>query len=294
MKVSVVTATYNRCNTLERLYNSLINQSNSNFEWIIIDDGSTDGTYKWLNELKNNVNKFAVQILTQENSGKHVAINRALDIANGELFFIVDSDDILPTDAIDVIVRRFDQFNKNKDNVIGISALKADMYNRPIGNSFKKLDFLDIVNTERKKYGISGDRAEVFFTCELKKYKFPVFENEKFISEAVIWNKMAYEGKKLRFVNDIIYNCEYQENGLSNNIEKAFLRNWSGYSYYVNQEILYRKTLFRKVSIVCAYRRLAEKKELSNKEIRNNLSNASEKIILLSKLLYGPYKLFVK
>ena len=101
-RITVCTPTFNRAYILDKLYNSLLFQSFKNFEWLIVDDGSTDNTEsivkEWIN--KNNI---CIRYYKKENGGKHTAINYGLDLALGELFFTVDSDDYLTNDALYII-----------------------------------------------------------------------------------------------------------------------------------------------------------------------------------------------
>ena len=123
---------------------------------------------------------------------------------------------------------------------------------------------------------------------------FPVFKDEKFISEATVWNKIAHDGYKLRFVNDVVYFCEYLENGLSKNIQEVFLKNWKGYSFYVNQEIMYRTGIFSKLTIILAYIKLAKIKGINLKNIKKEINNAPIILIILSRLLQFPYMIVSK
>ena len=89
--ITVFTPTYNRAYIIENLYRSLQNQTTSDFEWLVIDDGSKDNTKElFTNWILENTN-FPIRYYKVENGGKHRAINKATDIANGKLFFIVDS-----------------------------------------------------------------------------------------------------------------------------------------------------------------------------------------------------------
>lgn len=294
MKLTICTALYNRELLIKRLYESLRNQTNQEFEWIIVDDGSVDKSYSTVQSFLQEQNKFLIKIYKQNNAGKHVAINRGIDYATGDLFFIVDSDDYLPKDAVEKIYKQFRNLN-DADKIAGISAIKAYNEENIVGKSFDAgLDYIDISNLERKKHGIIGDRAEVYYTSVLRRYMFPVFENEKFISEATVWNKIAYDGYKLRFTNDIIYYCEYLENGLSKNIQNVFLKNWNGYSFYVNQEIKFRKGIYNKLTIILAYVKLAKMKGNDLKDIKSQIDNAPLVLVIMAVLLQSSYRIVTK
>ena len=294
MMLTIFTPLYNREILVKRLYESLTSQTNQNFEWLVVDDGSTDNSYAVVNSILHNENKFTIRLYTQKNSGKHVAINTGIDKAEGNIFFIVDSDDYLPNDAVEKIYKYFEHI-KNCEIVVGISAVKAYDTRSVVGTSFSdQAEFIDISNLERREHGITGDRAEVYYTSILKKYRFPVFENEKFISEATVWNKIAYDGYKLRFVNDILYFCEYLDAGLSKNIKKVFLNNWNGYTFYVNQEIKYRKHILNKFTILLAYIQLAKEKKITLKIIKRQLDNVPVLLLIVAFFLQLPYRLVIK
>ena len=160
--ITVFTPCYNRAHTIERLYHSLVLQTNKNFEWIIVDDGSTDNTEQIVNVFIKESNDFPICYFKKDNGGKHTAINFGVQKANGEAFFIVDSDDWLPKNAIDRIIYYFDQI-KNKKDFAGICGNKMLPTKEIIGKTFDG-EVLDITALERKKFYIIGDKAEVYKT----------------------------------------------------------------------------------------------------------------------------------
>ena len=100
--ITVFTPTYNRAYCLGNLFNSLCSQTYTDFEWLIVDDGSTDNTKSLVEGFCCNSN-INIRYVYQKNGGKHRAINRGVAEARGELFFIVDSDDTLPGDSLETI-----------------------------------------------------------------------------------------------------------------------------------------------------------------------------------------------
>ena len=104
MKVTVFTPTYNRAYIISELYESLKKQDFTDFEWLVIDDGSEDHTEDLFKQWQNEYNDFPIRYYKVNNGGKHRAINKATELAKGELFFIVDSDDKLVSDALEKIV----------------------------------------------------------------------------------------------------------------------------------------------------------------------------------------------
>lgn len=122
--MTVFTPAYNRAHTLPRLYESLKNQTTDGFEWIVINDGSTDGTEELLEKWSGEDNRFDFSYLTVENGGKPRAINRGVTMARGKYFFLVDSDDYLTPDAVEKMTA-WAKETENDPAFIGVGAAKA-------------------------------------------------------------------------------------------------------------------------------------------------------------------------
>lgn len=225
--LTILTPTYNRGEQLENLYESLKRQTKKNFQWYIVDDGSTDQTEKIVKKFQKESN-FPIQYQKKKNGGKHTAINFAMPQIDSELTMIVDSDDLLIANATNII---FEDWISNVDS--GISELvylrgysgyevigKSWPHDEQIGNS--------ITHTWNK--GITGDKAEVFLTSVLQEHPFPELDGEKFLSEACVWIEIAKE-TTMFMRNQIIYITNYLEDGLTksgrsmqvNNPKGAFL-----------------------------------------------------------------------
>ncbi|MCJ7933011.1 MAG: glycosyltransferase family 2 protein [Chryseobacterium sp.] len=214
-KITIFTPTYNRRNTLFKLYESLLEQSYQDFEWLIVDDGSTDNTDD-LVDLWKSENKILIRYYKQENGGKHRAINKGLDYAEGELFFIVDSDDYLPSDSLEIINKHYSTI-KGNDSFIGVVGYMATPNRNILGSKLLPVDILDSNLIERReKFGIVADMAKVLVTEKFREFYFPEINGEKFVAESLIWNRMALK-YKFRYFNETIYIAEYMEGGLSNN-----------------------------------------------------------------------------
>jgi Glycosyltransferases involved in cell wall biogenesis len=247
--ITIFTASFNRAGLLARLYQSLLCQTRAPLEWIIVDDGSGDDT-KAVVEGFVREEKITILYHYQENSGKHRAINKGVEMASGELFFIVDSDDSLPVDSLETIASFYNTFTgEEKPGFAGLSGLKAtpqgvvgDYFPLPKDQSFTDMTYREL----RGKHRIKGDKAEVYFTCMLKKFPFPFFEGESFLTEAVVWNEIAYRDYPLRWFNRVIYSCEYQPDGLSNRLDQIASKNPQGMALFhnTNQRCRYNKKYF--------------------------------------------------
>lgn len=212
--ISIFTPAYNRAHLLSRLYNSLVEQYAYNFEWIIVDDGSTDNTSEVVKGFVAE-NKIPITYFKKQNGGKHLAINKGVELAKGNLFFIVDSDDYLVKAATQLIEEYFPTINKVND-VAGVSFRRGYDGKTFIGSQYT---FNDIVlNVYDFRYGlkVKGDMAEVYKTDILAQYPFPEFKGEIFCSEGLVWNRIAIKYKML-WTSKIIYIGEYLEGGLTDN-----------------------------------------------------------------------------
>ena len=210
--ITVFTPAYNRAHLLPRLYESLKGQTFKDFEWLVVDDGSTDDTEAVMHGfIKENL--LDIRYIKQENGGKHRAINRGVKEARGELFFIVDSDDILPTQSLERVNYHYSQ-TKEDSRFAGVCGLCCYFDGSQAGGEqdFGTIDciMLDI----RQKHHIRGDMAEVFRTSVLKEFPFPEIEGERFCPEDLVWNRISQK-YIMRFFHENIYECEYQPDGLS-------------------------------------------------------------------------------
>ena len=219
--ISVFTPTYNRADLLHRLYDTLILQTYKNFEWIIVDDGSKDNTKDVVSSFVKE-GKLNIHYVQQENGGKHRAINTGVGLATGELFFILDSDDILPNNALELVVKTFQPI-KHEMFFAGVSGIDGNFDGRIIGSGLPD-DSIDCNSVDiRYKFHVTGDMKEVFRTSVMKEFPFPDIEGEKFCPEALVWNRIAQK-YKLRYFNKIIYKVEYQPEGLTSNIVKVRMK----------------------------------------------------------------------
>lgn len=258
--LTIFTPIYNRAYIIDKLYSSLLQQTTKDFEWIIINDGSTDDidavVKKWMDEKKHD---FDITYLSVENQGKHNAINKGVENAKGDMFFIVDSDDFLVSNAVKLVIEN--EKNVPKEKFAGFSFNRGYSEEKIIGSTFEG-EYVDATSLERSKYNIKGDKAEIFYTEVLRKYPFPIFKGENYLTEAVIWYKIANDEYKIRWFNQIIYICNYLPDGLSLN-NTLDINNFNGYTYAVKQFLIYKMPLIEKVKIAGNYMNTARYKKLT-------------------------------
>ena len=240
-KLTVCTPTFNRAYILNSLYQSLQKQTCKDFEWLIIDDGSSDNTEDLVAGWINSESDFPVRYIKKENEGKCRAINLGLDNADCELFVVIDSDDTLTSDAVEKILT-LEAGIKNKENFCGVGFNLGTSENSTQNNLFNG-DYKDATLLDRYTF-LNGEKALVFYTEVHKKYKYPIFENEKFMTEAVVWNRIANDGYQMRFSNDIICIYEYRNDGLTNAGISLFINNPFGYGLWLKEKDIYMKKSF--------------------------------------------------
>ncbi len=216
MIITVFTPTYNRAHLLPRLYESLVKQTCRNFEWIIVDDGSSDNTAAVVNDWCAD---FPIRFFRKENGGKHTAINLGVEKADGELFFIADSDDLLPPRSLELVSEQWQQV-KHDESFGGVCGLDQLKEGGVIGG-IPSYDILDCTFLEYLwKFKMKNcDMKEVYRTSVLREFPFPEIPGEKFCPEELVWARIAQK-YKLRYFSKVIYIADYQEHGISANITR--------------------------------------------------------------------------
>ena len=249
--VTVFTPTYNRAYILGQLYHSLQRQTCRDFEWLIVDDGSADDTKSLVASWQGEENPFPIRYIYQENGGKCRAINRGLKEADGRLFFTVDSDDYLTDDAIEKVIR-WDKELPLDGHFCGYVGNRGTTPTETPNRLFPG-GYLDGTALDRYDQ-VDGERAFVFYTEIHRKYLYPEFPGEKFLTEAVTWDKMANDGYKMRFYNDIIWIWEYKDDGLTRAGYRVFLENPQGTGLFFRQKAQFlHYSLWNKLTLWYGY-----------------------------------------
>lgn len=223
--ITILTPTYNRASLLPRLFDSLLRQTNKDFEWIVVDDGSTDDTREVAANLKEKCGgAFPMGYVYKANGGKHMAINIGAERARGELLFIADSDDLLTDDALETVANSWHDISDDK-SFAGIAGLDITMDTREVIGSGLPQEHIDCNAIDiRYRHHVTGDMKEVFRTEVLREFPFPEFAGERFCPEQLVWFRMARR-YRLRYINKPIYIADYQPDGITAGITTARMRN---------------------------------------------------------------------
>lgn len=216
MKITILTPTYNRKHTLIKLYKSLLNQTDSAFDWMIVDDGSTDNTKELIDNFIAD-GKIKIKYYYEKNGGKHRALNFGISKIKTKYTFIVDSDDWLDKDAIKQIHKYIKKYSSDK-SIACFSFLRGYPNGSINGQKFKKNEYRSNYIECRINHKVVGDKAEVYRTDVLRKYKFLEIKGENFLFEDYVWIKIAQKYDTIH-INQIIYYGDYLFDGLTKNIQ---------------------------------------------------------------------------
>lgn len=246
--VSVVTPVYNRAKLLKLCWESLAAQTDKDFEWIVVDDGSTDGSAETIKKLPDT--GFPVILVEKENGGKHTALNASHPYVSGQYVLILDSDDRLVETAIEQIREGWEKFCQREE--IGIvTFLKGRTVDDPSCKAEDEGIPVDIMRYQRTCFH-SSDCCEVIRSELFLKYPFPVFEGERFISEGPLWNRVSFTHKCV-YINRVIYLAEYLEGGLTRSGRALRIRNPKGGMFMANLNMNRKNFLKRRIKYGLLY-----------------------------------------
>ena len=264
--LTIFTPTYNRGDILENAYKSLKKQTNKDFIWLIVDDGSTDNTEdiveKWIGE-----NTIEIKYIKKENGGKHTAYNVACDNTDTELIMIaLDSDDYLCEDAVEIIINAWNEH----DGISGIVTLcdNGD-HTKPVYDKYKidKSGICSLQKTFAENLFL-GEARFTFKTEYAKKYKYPIIEGEKFFTEGYIYYQMD---EPMYWINKSTYTFLYRDDGLTKNLLKGFLQNPVSYFLYNKVRVKHDKKmhlLFKHCIYYVAFGILSKQKNIIRQSSR--------------------------
>lgn len=279
-EIVIVTPSYNRKEFLKKLYNSLLNQDDYDFKWLIIDDGSTDDTGNYIQKLIDD-NYIKIEYHYKGNGGKCRALNYAFELVENDTFLlIVDSDDILLSDGVSKVKRSVEKFNK--ENIGAIFFLYELTNGKRILGSKKELN-TTIVSNRYEYNNLYGqhDGCIGYYSHVVKKYKYPEFDNETYIGPTVIQLAMSQEFN-IVFTPQVIGVAEYQPNGLTKKGRKLRINNPKGMIRYAELQMSSNNSFlirFKYAISVWAYLRLGKLSVANPLQIFPN-----RKIALLSYL----------
>lgn len=230
---TIFTPTYNRSHTLHRVFNSLRAQTLHNFEWLVIDDGSTDDTDKLVAEWMKSAD-FPLRYVRQDHAGKHVAYNRALTEARGQFFSCLDSDDALVPDALEKLSRLWNTIPEGERHAFcSVSGLCCDQNGKIIGDKFPIEPFDADLREQKYVYRLRGEKWGVGLTDIVRRYPYPEIPGIHFIPEGIVFLDIA-KIFKARAANEIVrvYYVDDSETGATLSKRRSLGDHAPGRWYY--------------------------------------------------------------
>lgn len=281
VKFTVFTPLYNRRKTIHRAFDSLMAQTQKNFEWLIVDDGSTDNVKELIDEYKKEAD-FNIRYYYKKNGGKHTAINYACLLTDSEYFLIIDSDDAIPPDAIEVFNKSWDSIPKEKQSlywsVVGLC--RDSKTGELIGDKFP----CGINEAEKPRElakNVKGEKSSCMRTAVLKQFPFPEPEGTYFITESIVWNKIDKVYRQY-YINDIVriyYQNEpdsLMNSWYKNHVKEGYVSNYFWMISNLNDAVMTGRERLVSIFRASYYGRVSGKK---NKEILKALSHRGDRAV---------------
>lgn len=247
-QLTIFTPTYNRGYILPKLYDSLCTQTCKDFEWLVVDDGSTDNTSELL-FIWTRQNKIIIRTVSQENGGKMRAYNHAVGLAKGELFVCVDSDDILASETVVADSLKFWNQHCNEKSIKPLAGMVSFKIS-PKGKGFIHVkEGFEIKSSEDIYRMYTGEHTDFVRTQILKNFPYPVFRGEKFTTDVYIFRQMDEE---YNFLLHPYYsqNCQYHDDGYTKSYRRILFENPKGYRELHALSIRLKKSGYWR-SIIC-------------------------------------------
>jgi glycosyltransferase involved in cell wall biosynthesis len=220
--ISVLTAAYERAATLPRLYQSLARQSLRDFEWVIVDDGSSDATGELVRSLRAEA-EFPIEYVRQENQGKHAAINRAVERARGEFCAIIDSDDWYGPNALRGMLSCWESIPaERRDEYADVEGLRVDPDGALVCDRYPSDVFDSNAFELIALHEVCGDKIGMFRRDVLLEFPFPE-DIGWHVTPALVWNRIAAR-YSTRYVNEVWASTDYRAGGLTDRETELRLR----------------------------------------------------------------------
>ena len=221
-KITVFTPAYNRANLLQRCFESMKRQTNQDFVWMVIDDGSVDNTRELCEEWICENHEFSMEYYYKENGGLHTAYNEAILHLNTELSVCLDSDDWMPDDAIERILNFWDKYGS--DEYAGIVGLDCYADGAVIGDKLPECQSINLIDLMTGKYHIKDGDRKIIVRSDFYKMvaPMPIFNEEKNFNPHYMHLQISLRYDFL-IMNESVCFVEYQSDGMSRNIFKQYL-----------------------------------------------------------------------
>ena len=228
-RLTVFTPTYNRAHLLPRLYQSLQSQTSNDFCWLVVDDGSEDETgdlvRTWIAE-----GMIEIRYVRKVNGGMHTAHNMAYDLIETELNVCIDSDDLMPPDAIERILANWESARADL-SLAGMLGLDRALDGRIIGTAFPESGMKATMGDIYNVFNVRGDKKVVLRTEVARAFpRYPEFVGERLVPLGSLYLQID---RLYRFIcmNEVWAIVDYQPDGSSATVAKQYLQSPQGFRH---------------------------------------------------------------
>lgn len=279
--LTIFTPTFNRAYILPKLYKSLVNQTDKNFIWLIVDDGSYDETKDLVQQFQNE-NQIEIQYIFQENRGKHFAVNNGLRNTKTEFFCVVDSDDFLADNAVaemNVLSGKI----KNDSQIAGFTFIRFSEKTDFDKEKYGKKEWM-VSGRADYEWEFPGEMTYCFKTKIHQEFYFPEYEGEKFCAESLVFRRIERQYKIL-FTDKVLAFGDYLEDGLMSNYYQLLLKNPNGSLLNIKERFKDQLSEEERLNLANTYWDIASK---SNRSFVEKFFGINP--ILILKVLIKKYK----
>lgn len=255
--LTIFTPTYNRAYILPKLYESLVKQSDKNFIWLIVDDGSSDHTKNIIDVFKKE-NKIEIQYIFQENKGKHFAVNNGLRNTKTAFFSVIDSDDFLAEHAI-AEMKILSEKIEEKPEVAGFTFIRFSEKTEFDREKYGKKEWL-VSGSATYEWEFPGEMVYCFKTKIHQQFYFPEFPGEKFCPESLVLRRIERKFKIL-FTDKVLAFGDYLEDGLMSNYYQLLIKNPKSTLLNIKEKLQDKVTPDQKMDLAKNYWDIASKSQ---------------------------------
>ena len=227
--ITIFTPSFNRAHLLPRLYESLVAQTSKDFIWLIVDDGSDDGTdtlaAEWVRR-----SLIEVKYVRKENGGMHTAHNLAYDLVQTELSVCIDSDDMMPQTAVENILAHW-QIARRNGRLAGMLGVCRAPNGEVIGTKFPKSASAMTLSDVYHKANVRGDKKIVLRSDVVAEFpRYPVYPGERLVPLSTLYSQICSRFELL-CLNETWAIVEYQESGSSATVARQYFESPMGFRY---------------------------------------------------------------
>jgi glycosyltransferase involved in cell wall biosynthesis len=277
---TVFTPTYNRVHYLLHVYESLKKQTNKDFEWLIVDDGSSDGTNDFVGQWKQE-GLLTIRYFYQRNQGKHVAFNLGVVEAQGELFLTLDSDDTCIPSALERFDYHWQGISVAERNLFsGVTCLCMDAVGKIVGTRFPAAVMDADPITLSMRHRVVGEKWGFHRTEILRQYPFPTFRSERYVPEGLVWNRIGRK-YKMRYIDEPLRVYDYLPDGITASMTRLRVRNPRGMRLYYLEYVVLDVPIQYRLKAIINYFRCSAHAGLAPLAALSELKNFSEGLLLI-------------